>query len=770
MNAQLPFRYLNMSLLSNKSIENQIDVKSSEENGFFPESKDRNGHNELLQLPVPVLLVETSGKVVFQNNEALKLFDCQEEVERDFLIFDLIPPDYQTFLITLLETSQITKTSQVGELIFVLNSGKQLKTKVFVNQSSSDGNVDGLFSLVIADLSELKQVYDEKLFEVELKYKELAENINEGIYLTERSYITMVNSPLLQIFGIDEHEIVGRRVWEFVVPEQRRAIRDVFIRKVQNLDTSPVEVECLRKDGSRFWAEIRISIFKDQHKIFGVFSDITSRKNVENALKESELKYRSVVNAMNDGIIMRDSGGKVITWNQGAETILDLNGEELKNLNGLFPGWNAIQENGEPFNPDHHPANISLSSGKSIHNAIMGIHTKKGVLRWIRINSVPVSGGNGFPPKAVVTSFSDITYLKNTENKLREINAIKDKLFSIVAHDLKSPYNAQMGFLELLMDETINYPPEERRHFVQMLYESARQSFALLDNLLLWSRTQTGKIPFQPKEISINELVDNSIKFFGLSASVKNISIKSCLGGNDLKVRADFEMTNTVLRNLMANAIKFTPAGGTIKILCKAVDNEQLKISVKDTGVGIPKELQGKLFKSNDIHSTPGTENEKGTGLGLIICKEFVERNGGKIGVKSTEGKGTTFFFTLKNASITQKCEGTCMKNLGELYAEIMKNPLARKHFTSDLAGKFHQGYKTFDPNALHEFSKMLREMVNHFQLKPLRHFADNFNYDCLLRDQNQVNICFSEFEKLMDKLDLDQRLTTKAPEDVTSK
>ncbi len=757
-----------MSPRSNKSVENQLDVKSIKENDIISESEDRNSQNEIFQLPLPLLLIDFSGKVIFRNSEALRLFDCLENDEPDFSIFDLVPPDYQIFLTTLLEASRATKTSQNGELIFVLSCGKQLKTKIFVNQNNVNG--DELFSLVIADLSDIKQVYDEKLFEVELKYKELAENINEGIYLTERSYITMVNSPLLDIFGFDQQEVVGRRVWEFVVPEQRRTIRDVFIRKVKNLDTSPVEVECLRKDGSRFWAEIRISIFKDQHKIFGVFSDITPRKNVENALKESEIKYRSVVNAMNDGIIMRDYGGKVITWNQAAEAILDLNGEELKNLSGLFPGWKAIQENGDPFNPGDHPATISLSSGKSIHHTIMGIHNKKGVLRWIRINSVPVAGENGFPPKAVVTSFSDITHLKNTENKLREINAIKDKLFSIVAHDLKSPYNAQMGFLELLMDETINYTPEERRHFVQMLYESARQSFALLDNLLLWSRNQTGKIPFQPKEISINELVDNSIRFFGLSASVKNIKIKSCIGSNELKVKADYEMTNTVLRNLMANAIKFTPAGGTVKILCKAIDDEQLKISVKDNGVGIPKELQGKLFKPNNINSTPGTENEKGTGLGLIICKEFVERNGGKIGVRSTVGKGTTFYFTLKNATITQKCEGTCMKNLGAVYAEIMKKPEIRKHFTAGLAATFHQGYKTFDRDALHEFSRMLNEIVHRYHLEPLIPFTHNFSYDCLLRDQNQVNICFSEFEKLMDKLEQNQRFTTKAPEEVTSK
>lgn len=543
-------------------------------------------------------------------------------------------------------------------------------------------------------------------FEIELKYRELAESINEGIYMTEWSTITKVNTPLLKIFGYSESEVIGRRVWEFVVPEYREKIKKISLQKIKQMDNSPVEVQVLRKNGTRFWAEVRINIFKEEHKIFGVLSDITNRKAVEKALKESELKYRSVVDTMNEGVVMRDISGKVVTWNQAAERILDMTSEEMPFFNILAPHWKAVKEDGSAFDINEHPAVISLSTGKAVQNVIMGIHTKTGTFRWIRTNSAPVMNNNKGTIKAAVSSFSDITYLKTTENKLREINSIKDKLFSIIAHDLKSPYNAQMGFLELLMDADQHHTPEQRKQFIQMLYESTRQSFALLDNLLVWSRNQTGKTPFQPKEFDIVEMIDNAVKIFELSAAVKKIAIKTKIAQSNLIVRADYEMTNTVLHNLLSNAIKFTPSKGTISISCKPAKRNQLTVSVKDTGIGMSEEFVEKLFVSDDIHSTPGTENEKGTGLGLFICKEFVERNGGRIWVKSALGKGTTFFFTIGSAGKHEPGQCKCILNIEDVYNEIIKNPVVTARFNNDVAFAFYQSFKTFKNKDFQVFFK----------------------------------------------------------------
>lgn len=625
--------------------------KTEEDPGFISTNGIRAPADEFDFLPLAFFIISKTGKIIYHNPEAAKLFDFSKIDANKISIIDLIPPDYQQDFFAMLESAKNTGKAGHGEMTFVAMDGKTIEAKIHINRFAD--NTDR-FRLAVTDVADLKHLYASQLHESESKYRELAENINEGIYLAERGFISMVNTPLLTIFGISKEEAIGNKVWQFVVPEKRDEVRSQFLRKVEMLDTSPVEVECLRKDGQRFWAEIKISIFKDQHKVFGVLSDITARKNVEIALKDSEQKYRSVVTAMNDGIILRDINGRVVAWNKASERILGLGTDEIKLLLSIHPGWNAVREDGAPFTFEDHPAIKTIKSGKPEHNVVMGIHNTKGELKWITINSQPIFGEDDKTIVSVVTSFSDITELKENEKKLLELNAIKDKLFSIIAHDLKSPYNAQMGFLELLMEENFSYTAEQRKHFVRMLYESARQSFALLDNLLVWSRNQTGRIPFNPVEINIGELIEGVIKFYQMSASVKNIKLKFKHNGNDQKVRADFEMINTVLRNLISNAIKFTPSGGKVSVSCQATKNEELLLTVKDTGIGIPKELGGRLFQNHDIQSSPGTENEKGTGLGLIIAREFVERNGGKIWVKSSSGKGSTLCFTLINAAINQ--------------------------------------------------------------------------------------------------------------------
>ncbi|HNV50185.1 MAG TPA: PAS domain S-box protein [Bacteroidales bacterium] len=742
--------------------ENKDNLNSSESEsdgnslaGHMSAFFNRNHENNfsLTNLPVPLLIVDESGTVLNCNQEALEFLNCSED-ELNFSLFEMIPPDYQPYTTTLLDSAKTTGKPQMGEMILVLKDGKETRVKIFTNLYVRKKE-DVLFTIVIADLSDVKQFYEEKLFEIELKYRELAESINEGIYMTEWSTITKVNTPLLKIFGYSESEVIGRRVWEFVVPEYREKIKKISLQKIKQMDNSPVEVQVLRKNGTRFWAEVRINIFKEEHKIFGVLSDITNRKAVEKALKESELKYRSVVDTMNEGVVMRDISGKVVTWNQAAERILDMTSEEMPFFNILAPHWKAVKEDGSAFDINEHPAVISLSTGKAVQNVIMGIHTKTGTFRWIRTNSAPVMNNNKSTIKAAVSSFSDITYLKTTENKLREINSIKDKLFSIIAHDLKSPYNAQMGFLELLMDADQHHTPEQRKQFIQMLYESTRQSFALLDNLLVWSRNQTGKTPFQPKEFDIVEMIDNAVKIFELSAAVKKIAIKTKIAQSNLIVRADYEMTNTVLHNLLSNAIKFTPSKGTISISCKPAKRNQLTVSVKDTGIGMSEEFVEKLFVSDDIHSTPGTENEKGTGLGLFICKEFVERNGGRIWVKSALGKGTTFFFTIGSAGKHEPGQCKCILNIEDVYNEIIKNPEVTARFNNDVAFAFYQSFKTFKNKDFQVFSNKLNKLIDQYQLESLSQFAKCFNQNYSTCEKNQLNICFRELEKLFDKLNI---------------
>ncbi|MCB1190604.1 MAG: PAS domain-containing sensor histidine kinase [Leptospiraceae bacterium] len=235
--------------------------------------------------------------------------------------------------------------------------------------------------------------------------------------------------------------------------------------------------------------------------------------------------------------------------------------------------------------------------------------------------------------------------------RLKKLNATKDKFFSIISHDLKSPFTSLVNISSFLIDNHSELSPEKIKYWANILYNSSKQTYVLLENLLLWSKLQSKKIAYTPIDFDIQWLIkDVTMLYQTTSAISKQIELKIRIKSEDLKVFADKDMIQTVLRNLISNAIKFTPKGGVVTIFCKQKENDKILLSVSDTGVGISPERQSNLFKIEKTHSTLGTENEKGTGLGLILCKEFVAKNKGKIRVKSTIGKGSKFYFTLKKS------------------------------------------------------------------------------------------------------------------------
>ena len=229
--------------------------------------------------------------------------------------------------------------------------------------------------------------------------------------------------------------------------------------------------------------------------------------------------------------------------------------------------------------------------------------------------------------------------------ELSELNATKDKFFSIIAHDLKNPFNALLGFSSLLLDDFNGFSDEEKLDLIRTMDTASKNAYKLLQNLLEWSRSQTGSIQWEPNAVSLHEVVDTSINLLGDAATAKEVSINAIVNPNT-RVWADGNMALTVIRNLISNALKYTPKGGEIKIYTKKADKE-IEITIEDNGVGISEEDKLKLFRIDINHSTSGTNNEQGTGLGLILCKEFVEKNAGKIWVESIEGKGSKFKFTL---------------------------------------------------------------------------------------------------------------------------
>lgn len=230
-------------------------------------------------------------------------------------------------------------------------------------------------------------------------------------------------------------------------------------------------------------------------------------------------------------------------------------------------------------------------------------------------------------------------------NQLKEMNASKDKLFSIIGHDLRSPLVSLTGFLKLLSQQSDMLSKEELKKFLFELDRSLKNLFTLLENLLEWSRSQTGAIDFKPETFDIARSLEQNGELLKDQSSGKNITIvNKCKPG--LLVKAHHNSVDSVIRNLISNAIKFTSEGGKITLDAKTAGNS-VRVTVSDTGIGISRDVIQKLFKIGVKHSTPGTAKEKGSGLGLVLCKDFVEKNGGTIGVESKEGEGSAFYFTL---------------------------------------------------------------------------------------------------------------------------
>jgi len=236
--------------------------------------------------------------------------------------------------------------------------------------------------------------------------------------------------------------------------------------------------------------------------------------------------------------------------------------------------------------------------------------------------------------------------LRDSEDKLKVINANKDKFFSIVSHDLRSPFSALIGYAQLLTDNYDELEDDEIQMSLESLKRSAENTFSLLNGLLEWSRTQTGRMEFNPRYYKLYRIANTVTDLLKVSAKNKQINLTVKIS-NTLNVYADRKMLETILRNLISNAIKFTHPGGKVVLQGKEKKDEIL-ISVADNGTGIEKNDLEKLFKIEEHHTTAGTQNEVGTGVGLILCKEFVEKMGGKIWVESEIGKGTTFYFTFK--------------------------------------------------------------------------------------------------------------------------
>ncbi len=252
--------------------------------------------------------------------------------------------------------------------------------------------------------------------------------------------------------------------------------------------------------------------------------------------------------------------------------------------------------------------------------------------------------------KTIFGVIQDITERKQIQEALEKLNSEKDKLFSIIAHDLRSPFHGLLGLTEIMAANSSEMASEEISKFSCVLYESVANLYRLLENLLEWAQIRKDFTIYTPSEIFLTDVFAQSREDIKQIAIQKAIAIENEIT-NNLKIFADEKMINSVLRNLLSNAVKFTKTGGRVTCKARETEEQMIEVSIADTGVGMPSDIIRKLFILGEDVGMRGTENEPSTGLGLLLCKEFVEKHGGKIWAESIEDIGSTFYFTVPTLS-----------------------------------------------------------------------------------------------------------------------
>ena len=505
----------------------------------------------------------------------------------------------------------------------------------------ADGNVLSLIG-TIQDITERK-LAEEALRESEERFRHLFEDVTIGLYrTTPDGNILLANPKAIQMLGYNSFDELSQHNLEKEGFEPSYS-RTQFRKQLElNGEIHGLESAWTRRDGSIIFVNESAKVVRGSDGTIlyydGTIEDITNRKRAEEVLQKSQEENRAIIDANPDIIFRIKRNGIILSYHAPNSSALYAPPE-------VFLG-KSIRE--------VLPHQISEQAMNAIERAFQSKKVitfeydlpSKGEQRYFESRIISLSNDES------LSFIRDITERKHAEEKLiqlnhqlKEINATKDKLFSIIAHDLKSPFNSILGFSELLSQNLHSYGIEKTEKFVEQINSTAKSTLTLLENLLNWAKTQTGQIDFQPENLRLESIIQEIVVVLNSSAKIKNITL-NYFQTDDFVTYADRNMLQTILRNLISNAIKFTNSGGKVDIYAIS-DKNQIEITISDNGVGISEETRSKLFKINGSISTKGTANEKGSGLGLILCKEFVEKQGGKIWVESELGKGSEFKFTL---------------------------------------------------------------------------------------------------------------------------
>ena len=563
--------------------------------------------------------------------------------EEQMLVYaDQIGANREDFKQALNEVPEMSveKFNKIAQLLFIL--ANELSAKSYNKLQLQIQNTE-------------HEIVAKQLKDSEDKFRKAFQTSSDSINISLRdgTYID-VNEGFTNLTGFTPEDVVGKLTTEiniWVIPEDlQKLIAGLRERGfVKNLES---KFRC--KDGSVKTATIsaEIIILNDEPHILTIARDITGRKQMEELILESKQQYENLVSNIPVGVYIlrtKPEGTYALDYvSPRMAEMLDLS------IESLLSSGDAVFK---AIHPD------DLESFARLNQE--GIQQKrpfdwkgrtviKGVDKWMHIRSRPQELENGDTLwHGLIVDITERMIaeaeIKYQNRELVKLDAEKDKFFSIIAHDLRSPFNSFLGLTQIMAEELPSLTMAQVQDIAIKMSKSATNLYRLLENLLEWSQIKNGTFSFNPEVIQLSLVVDGCIDLIQASAKNKDIEIASDIA-DGVEVFADRNMIQTIIRNLISNALKFTPKGGKVNLSAKASGNQFIEIAIKDSGIGMSLVLIGNLFRIDLKTNRLGTDNEPSAGLGLLLCKEFVEKLGGKIWVKSEVGKGSTFSFSIPMA------------------------------------------------------------------------------------------------------------------------
>jgi PAS domain S-box-containing protein len=615
----------------------------------------QNGLKDLLKSQSePACKIDSNGTILI-SNPAFKAKLGYPDVElyrTNFL--GLIKQDSESDEKIDINTIRNEKVKELKLELIAFNGDVHSFNVKFLPDKESDERFRNFYCL----FSDIK-IENEKHPELFL-YKSLFKASQDGIAVALDGDILIANDSFAEIFGFEKSEdVYNKNLLDFVSDDDVLKVSEYF-RLKENKKNGPDRFEFLakKKDESYFHAELSVAIFisNERKYLVVVARDVTERKRAQKIIRESEQKYRNITENIDDFLYTFERSGKYLRplfYTTSVEKVTGYTQSDFLSDPKLFL---------KVIHPDDFTklkkklATLWSSGFHSSSELEFRIINKLGNLVWVR-NKVNIIRDAKGGIQRIYGLVSDITLRKRAEEELKEsaenlkkLNDAKDRFLSIISHDLRTPFSSILGFTDLLLtDETLS--DQEEKQYVRYIQDSSKSMLALVNSLLDWTRLQTGRIKFEPEKLNARKLVEKSISSSAGTALQKQVEVEN-LVDSSLQVFVDKNLAGQIFSNLISNAVKFTTEGDKITISANPVVGSRfLEFSVKDTGKGIKEENIPKLFNIDMKFTSEGTAGERGSGLGLSLVKEIVEKHGGTVSAKSEYGKGSEFILTLPIAS-----------------------------------------------------------------------------------------------------------------------